>query len=149
MVAKFNSKAHLLEKFAGFFEPFRPRLHSKFVKSANMIKTIFFFQKRNTSIQKQGTTMAKEESEQGTSEAGNNPKMDQASQNISKPTIKPEETVEGTNAQMETGKKLEGAVLFCKEVGGKGGVGEGQGVGRKIQYRQKESQSRHREGRMG
>jgi hypothetical protein len=28
-----------------FFEPFRPHLHSQFVKSANMIKTDFFFQK--------------------------------------------------------------------------------------------------------
>ncbi len=32
-----------------FFRPFRPRLHSKFVKSATMIKC-FFFQKRNLCI---------------------------------------------------------------------------------------------------
>jgi hypothetical protein len=37
MVVKCNSKTHLQSKFLGFFEPFRLRLTSKFINSANII----------------------------------------------------------------------------------------------------------------
>jgi hypothetical protein len=43
MVAKFSSKTHLKNITFPFFQPFRPRLPTKFVKSAHMIQ-IFFFQ---------------------------------------------------------------------------------------------------------
>jgi hypothetical protein len=68
--------------------------------------------------------MAKEESDQGTSEAGNNPKMDQASYRIylnRRSSLK--NKVEGTNAQMETGKNEK--MLCFLQGGGKGRVGEG------------------------
>jgi hypothetical protein len=42
MVTKFNSKTHLWKKMFSFFYPFLPHLHSKFVKSTNMIKFFFF-----------------------------------------------------------------------------------------------------------
>ncbi len=40
MVAKFNSKTHLKNTFIDFFEPFRPRLTSKFEKSTNIKKIL-------------------------------------------------------------------------------------------------------------
>jgi hypothetical protein len=43
MVAKFCLGLVYKKKFSPFFQPFRPRLPSKFVKSANMIKKIIFF----------------------------------------------------------------------------------------------------------
>jgi hypothetical protein len=61
--------------------------------------------------------------------------------------IKPEETVEGTNAQMKTRKRLEGAGLFCCM-----GVGwERRGGGRELveKYRPNETQTRQREGCIG
>jgi hypothetical protein len=42
MGAKLKSKAHLLDMFFDFLEPFFARLASKFSKSANMTKKYFF-----------------------------------------------------------------------------------------------------------
>ncbi len=50
MVAKFISKTHYKTHFS-FFELFCPRLSSKFAKSANMIKKIYF-KKCNMGIKK-------------------------------------------------------------------------------------------------
>jgi len=57
MGAKLKSKTHLLNDFFLFFEPFFARLASKFEKSTNMTKKIFFCENQKRCQKTQNFTL--------------------------------------------------------------------------------------------